>query len=54
MYRLMKVLVEVDFRGNLIADHVPAMAAGRHAAWSYSMGYIRALYRAALAERQRG
>ena len=47
MWKLMRTLVEVDFRGNLIADHVPAMAGGRYAAWSYSMGYIRALYRAA-------
>ena len=29
MWKLMKTLVEVDFRGNLIADHVPAMAGGR-------------------------
>jgi len=47
MRKLMQTLVDVDFRGNLIADHVPAMAGGRYAAWSYSMGYIRALYRAA-------
>lgn len=47
MFQLMKTLVEVDFRGNLIADHVPAMSGGRQAAWSYSMGYIRALYKAA-------
>ncbi|MCS7025754.1 MAG: mannonate dehydratase [Bryobacteraceae bacterium] len=54
MYKLMKTLVEVDFRGNLIADHVPAMAGGRHSGWSYSMGYIRALYHAAQAELKRG
>jgi mannonate dehydratase len=54
MYKLMKTLVEVDFRGNLIADHVPSMSTGRHAAWSYSMGYIRALYQAAQAELKRG
>ena len=54
MYKLMKTLVEVDFRGNLIADHVPAMAAGHYAAWSYSMGYIRALYNTAKAELKRG
>jgi mannonate dehydratase len=34
MYKLMKTLVDVDFRGNLIADHVPAMAGGRHSGWS--------------------
>ena len=32
MWKLMKTLVEVDFRGNLIADHVPAMAGGRNTA----------------------
>lgn len=53
MLKLMKVLVEVDFRGNLIADHVPGMAPGRHAAWSYSIGYLRALYQAARADIRR-
>ncbi len=51
MYKLMKTLVDVDFRGNLIADHVPEMATGRHASWSYSIGYIRGLHQAALTER---
>ncbi|MDX1983541.1 MAG: mannonate dehydratase [Bryobacteraceae bacterium] len=54
MYKLMKTLVQADFRGNLIADHVPEMAGGRSAGWSYSMGYIRALYQAAQAELKRG
>jgi mannonate dehydratase len=44
MPKLMRTLVEVDFRGNLIADHVPPMTGGRQLSWSYSMGYIRALY----------
>ena len=47
MWKLMKTLVDVDFRGNLIADHVPPMAGARQSSWSYSMGYIRALYNAA-------
>jgi mannonate dehydratase len=51
MGKLMKTLVDVDFRGNLIADHVPAMAGARQSSWSYSMGYIRALYNSALEER---
>lgn len=51
MWKLMKTLVDVDFRGNLIADHVPAMAGARQASWSYSMGYIRALYNAAREEK---
>jgi len=53
MWKLMKTLVDVDFRGNLIADHVPAMAGGRQSNWSYSMGYIRALYNAAREEKRR-
>lgn len=52
MYKLMRTLVEVDFRGNLIADHVPAMSGARQSGWAYSMGYIRALYQAALAEKK--
>lgn len=48
MWKLMNTLVEVDFRGNLIADHVPAMAGARQSSWSYSMGYIRALYDSSL------
>ncbi|MFN7939814.1 MAG: mannonate dehydratase [Bryobacteraceae bacterium] len=48
MWKLMRTLVEADFRGNLIADHVPNMSPGRHAAWSYSIGYIRALHQAAM------
>ncbi|MBM3728539.1 MAG: TIM barrel protein [Acidobacteria bacterium] len=54
MYKLMRTLVEVDFRGNLIADHVPAMSGSRQAGWAYSMGYIRALHQAAKAELKRG
>jgi mannonate dehydratase len=47
MPKLMNTLVDVGFNGNLIADHVPAMSAPRQAVWSYSMGYIRALYSSA-------
>src|SRR5713226_6034029 len=43
MKKLMRTLVEVDFRGILIADHVPAMT-GTRAGWAYSIGYIKALY----------
>jgi mannonate dehydratase len=43
MKRLMRTLVEVDFRGILLADHVPTMVEPR-AGWAYSMGYIKALY----------
>jgi len=51
MWKLMKTLVDVNFRGNLIADHVPAMSGGRQAVWSYSIGYIRALNNAAQEEK---
>jgi mannonate dehydratase len=43
MKKLMRTLVEVDFRGILIADHVPGMVDAR-AGWAYSIGYIKALY----------
>jgi len=50
MRKLMKTLVEVDFRGNLIADHVPQMVGHRMVGWAYSIGYIKALYASAKAE----
>lgn len=53
MKRLMRTLVEVDFRGILIADHVPRMVGDRRTGWAYSIGYIRALYDMARSERQR-
>ena len=54
MWKVMKTLVEVDFRGALIADHVPSMVGGRNVGWAYSMGYIRALLARAEAEARRG
>jgi mannonate dehydratase len=44
----------VDFRGALIADHVPEMVGDRKTGWAYSIGYIRALLNAANAEAKRG
>ncbi len=44
MKRVMRTLVEVDYRGILIADHVPSMVGDRRTGWAYSIGYIRALY----------
>ena len=44
MKKLMRTLVDVDFRGILIADHVPKMVGDRHTGWAFSLGYIRALY----------
>jgi len=44
MKKVMRTLIDSDFRGNLIADHVPTMVGGRLTGWAYSIGYIRALY----------
>jgi mannonate dehydratase len=43
MKRLMRTIVESDFRGILIADHVPSMVGDRRTGWAYSIGYIKAL-----------
>ena len=51
MYKLMKTLVDVDFRGALIADHVPGMVGGSRTGWAYSIGYIKALLRATSSEK---
>src|SRR5882724_10491000 len=51
MLKLMKTLHEVDFRGAVIADHVPAMVGGPRAGWAYSIGYIKALLAAVSAEK---
>ena len=53
MLKLMKTLHEVDFRGAVIADHVPDMVGGRKTGWAYSIGYIKALLNAANAEAKR-
>jgi len=50
MWKIMKALKEVDFRGILIADHVPEMIGGRKVGWAYSIGYIKALLARANAE----
>ena len=52
--KLMKTLAEVDFRGAVIADHVPTMVGGPRTGWAYSIGYIKALLNAANAEAKRG
>jgi mannonate dehydratase len=51
MYKLMKTLYEVDFRGAVIADHVPGMVGGPRTGWAYSIGYIKALLAAVSAEK---
>jgi mannonate dehydratase len=52
MKQVMRALVAVDFRGILIADHVPLMIGERRTAWAYSIGYIKALYDMARDERR--
>src|SRR5438876_267206 len=51
MHKLMKTLYEVDFRGAVIADHVPGMVGGSRTSWAYSIGYIKALFAAVGAEK---
>ena len=51
MKQVMRALVDVDFRGILIADHVPQMVGDRKTGWAFSIGYIRALYDMAKQER---
>jgi len=53
MLKLMRTLVEVNFRGALIADHVPSMVGGPRTGWAYSIGYIKALLAAVSAEKTR-
>lgn len=43
MYKVMKALREVNFDGNIIPDHIPAMVGGRHAATAYSIAYMKAM-----------
>jgi mannonate dehydratase len=52
MKQVMRALVAVDFRGILIADHVPQMIGDRRTGWAYSIGYIKALYDMAREERR--
>jgi mannonate dehydratase len=51
MYKLMKTLYAVDFRGAVIADHVPGMVGGPRVGWAYSIAYIKALLAAVTAEK---
>ena len=51
MLKLMQTLYEVDFRGAVIADHVPTMVGGPRVGWAYSIGYIKALLAAVSAEK---
>jgi mannonate dehydratase len=44
MKKIMRTLMDVDFRGILIVDHVPQMVGDRRTGWAYSIGYVRAMY----------
>ncbi|MFN0168318.1 MAG: mannonate dehydratase [Bryobacteraceae bacterium] len=50
MWKIMKALAEVDFRGIAIADHVPGMVGDSKTGWAYSIGYMKALRARAEAE----
>ena len=56
MYRLMKILVETDYRGTVTLDHTPAFvgSAGRGSGTAYAIGYMRALLERAEAECDNG
>lgn len=43
MYKIMRVLREVDFDGVAIADHIPQMVGGPRVATAFSIGYMKAL-----------
>ena len=51
MVKLMRTLVEIDFRGVVIADHVPTMVASPRVGWAYSIGYIKGLLAAVSTEK---
>jgi mannonate dehydratase len=53
MKKAMRTLLAADFRGILIADHVPQMVGGNRTGWAYSIGYIKALYDMAREERRK-
>ncbi len=43
MYELMQALVEVDFRGVCIPDHIPGMSGDRRLGTAFTIGYMKAL-----------
>ncbi len=54
MYKIVRALREVDFRGCIIADHVPGMVGGRYASFAYAIAYMKALKERADAEFAKG
>jgi mannonate dehydratase len=43
MYKVLKVMREVNFDGVFIADHIPLMANDHRVATAYTIGYMKAL-----------
>ena len=43
MHRVVRALVEADFRGVMIADHIPTMANDPRVGTAFSIGYMKAL-----------
>lgn len=54
MKALIRTIVNADFRGILIADHVPRMVGDGRTGTAFSVGYIRALHDMAVNERGKG
>jgi mannonate dehydratase len=50
MYKIMKALVEVDFDGVVIPDHIPVIANDQRTSLAYTVGYMKALLERANAE----
>jgi len=53
MYKIMKTLVEVGYRGAVIVDHVPEMVGGPKVAWAYNISYAKGLLARAMEEVKR-
>ena len=52
MYKVMKALVEANFDGVAIPDHIPRMAEGGRIGTAYTIGYMQALLDRAQEERK--
>jgi mannonate dehydratase len=50
MYRVMKKLVEIDFSGVVIPDHVPTMSGDPRLGTAYTIGWMQALLQRAQEE----
>ena len=43
MYKVLKALMEADFDGVIIPDHVPSMEGGANVGMAYTIGYMKAM-----------